>query len=237
MFFKKEVNPIQTQTALFTCIEQGMRLVHPIMPFITEELYQKLPQFAGKSESICIAPYPLEHAEWNTNSKEIDSHFEYVMNIVRMIRSMCSSANLPPSAKPQVYLVFLDNSAETLAFRTLLQNENELIVTLSKSKKVDVLANKSEVPIGCIQDIVNNMVEVHLYLKEHIKPEDEIKRLTKKIEANNGFMEALKKKMTIKDYDTKVPENVKQLNKEKMDAFIVDNEKLTEALNDMKKLL
>lgn len=43
---------------LFTCLENGLRALHPMMPFITEELYQKLPSFPGKAKSITIAPYP-----------------------------------------------------------------------------------------------------------------------------------------------------------------------------------
>lgn len=47
-----------TAMTLFLCIENGLRALHPMMPFITEELYQKLPEFPGKMKSITIAPFP-----------------------------------------------------------------------------------------------------------------------------------------------------------------------------------
>ena len=49
---------IETSSTLFTCIETGLRLLHPMMPFLTEELYQKLPSFPDKKVSISIANYP-----------------------------------------------------------------------------------------------------------------------------------------------------------------------------------
>jgi len=49
-----------------------MRLLHPMMPFLSEELYQKLPAFAGKCESIVIANYPEENKEWINEQVEND---------------------------------------------------------------------------------------------------------------------------------------------------------------------
>ena len=135
-FYKQNFNPILTQTALFACIEQGLRLLHPIMPFITEELYQKLPKFDDKGESIVIAKYPENIEEWGKNSKEIEAQFEFIMNIVKTIRSMVAGFNLKPSDKPDVYLVFNGDPQEVKAFKELCQKEIELLVTLSKSDKV-----------------------------------------------------------------------------------------------------
>jgi valyl-tRNA synthetase len=55
----------ETATVLFHVIETGMRLLHPMMPFLTEELYQKLPDFDGKFESLCIGEYPAYKSNWD----------------------------------------------------------------------------------------------------------------------------------------------------------------------------
>lgn len=52
-----------TALTLFTCLENGLRCLHPMMPFISEELYQKLPNFDGKAKSITISPYPISLEE------------------------------------------------------------------------------------------------------------------------------------------------------------------------------
>lgn len=59
----------ETKMVLFHVIEAGMRLLHPMMPFITEELYQKMPDFEGKFESLCIGAYPLYNPEWDQISQ------------------------------------------------------------------------------------------------------------------------------------------------------------------------
>ncbi len=48
-------------------LETGLRLLHPMMPFLTEELYQKLPSFVNKFESLCIGEYPQYRPEWDQN--------------------------------------------------------------------------------------------------------------------------------------------------------------------------
>lgn len=68
-----------TALTLFVCLENGLRCLHPMMPFISEELYQKLPSFNGKAKSITIAPYPTALSQQFEGAaeyfKEIDSEF------------------------------------------------------------------------------------------------------------------------------------------------------------------
>jgi valyl-tRNA synthetase len=48
------------RNTLFRCLDSGLRLLHPTMPYLTEELFQRLPEAASKTESICIAPFPTK---------------------------------------------------------------------------------------------------------------------------------------------------------------------------------
>lgn len=54
----------ETRNTLCICFDYGLRLLHPMMPFLSEELYQKLISFPKKSKSICIAEYPEYRADW-----------------------------------------------------------------------------------------------------------------------------------------------------------------------------
>lgn len=56
---------------LFICFDYGLRLLHPMMPFVTEELYQRLPPSAAHRESICIAAYPQYTDAWNDSSLDV----------------------------------------------------------------------------------------------------------------------------------------------------------------------
>lgn len=109
-----------------------------MMPFITEELYQKLSDFEEKKVSISIAPYPQYESEWSQKGTQVEAHIEYLMNVVRQIRSLSSSVNLPPTAKPEVYLVFVEGAERLEESRKLVDAQNEFILTLSKAKEVSL---------------------------------------------------------------------------------------------------
>ena len=79
---------------LYICLEQGLRLVHPMMPFITEELWQRVTNRPGFKypESVMLTSYPVEKAEW-TNAK-LDEDMELLNTMVHEARSLRSDYNL-----------------------------------------------------------------------------------------------------------------------------------------------
>ena len=224
------------QLILFTIFDQGLRLIHPVLPFISEELYQKLPAWPGKSESICIAPYPTGNG-FNLNAETIDKEFNFAYDVVKTIRSLCASVNVPNNVKCSVFVNFLPSVANPESFKKLIETDQELILTLAKSGNVKVITNSGDVPKGCIMDIASNTAEVFVNVSEHVNIRAEITRLEKKIDENNKQIENTKKKMSVPDYDTKAPEKVKKQNSEKLEAYTNDNVKLNEALDNFKKLL
>ena len=116
---------------LLTILEEGLKLLHPMMPFITEELYQKLPTTTTKADSITIARYPIEKEA--LINKEIESQFEEIFNTVKTIRSLISSVNLPSSVKPKVFVLFINQDQKQ---RDLIHSNERLIVTLAKISEV-----------------------------------------------------------------------------------------------------
>lgn len=100
-----EAAKAQTINTLFYVIECGMRLLHPMMPFLSEELFQKLPAFEGKTESICVNEYPKENAAFDNPAVEAD--FTAINNISKTIRSLIANVNLPKSAHPACYALLL----------------------------------------------------------------------------------------------------------------------------------
>jgi len=224
------------QLILFTIFDQGLRLLHPMMPFISEELYQKLPKWSGKSESICIAAYPTSN-NWGLNAEEIDREFTFAFGVVKTIRSLCASVNVPNNVKVSAFVNLLPNATNVDGLKKVLENEEELIVTLAKCGKVSGVSGSADIPKGCVMDIAVNTAEVHVNVSEHINVASEITRLEKKVDEINKFIEGVKKKMNIPDYDTKVPEKVKTQNTEKLQSYNTDLEKLNEALESFKKML
>ena len=83
------------QDALYIALESGLRLLHPFMPFVTEELWQRLPRTPGLTEglkSIMLAPYPLVVPSWTDAAAEVD--LELATTIVKSVRFLRASYGL-----------------------------------------------------------------------------------------------------------------------------------------------
>lgn len=91
------------QRTLYRALELGLRLLSPFMPFITEELYQRLPRPKAVQEqipSICIAPYPaIDDYPWHNETIEKD--VEFIQKVAKAIRSARSDYNLPNKTKTE----------------------------------------------------------------------------------------------------------------------------------------
>jgi len=98
-----------TALTLFTCLKDGLLCLHPLMPFISEELYQKLPAFPGKVQSITIAPYPQpiseRYPEIDAYFTSIANEFEKVNKIAGCLRSIAASVNLPPQIRANAFII------------------------------------------------------------------------------------------------------------------------------------
>jgi valyl-tRNA synthetase len=86
-----------SQDTLYTCIDQGLKLLHPFMPFITEDLYQRLARRPGSSiPSIMVESYPKPVKEWD--NLEACQDFELVNKIVHASRSLLSDYDIKSNA-------------------------------------------------------------------------------------------------------------------------------------------
>lgn len=91
------------QTTLYRALNIGLRLLSPFMPYITEELYQRLPIPASERTpipSICVAPYP-QNEDYQWRNKMIENDVEFVQKVARAIRSARSDYNLPNKTKTE----------------------------------------------------------------------------------------------------------------------------------------
>lgn len=85
------------QDVLYICLVEGLKLLHPFMPFVTEELYQRLPRRPqDATESIMMSKFPQYKSEWDWSQNESD--FEYVNSVVGASRSLMSEYNIKKNA-------------------------------------------------------------------------------------------------------------------------------------------
>lgn len=97
------------QITLYRALEIGLRLLSPFMPFITEELYQRLPRpkaVADSIPSICVAPYP-EEKDCRWKNADIEGEVDFIQKVAKSIRSARSDYNLPNKTKTEgIYIIY-----------------------------------------------------------------------------------------------------------------------------------
>lgn len=211
-----EENRIKIQAVrqtLFRAVDVGLRLIHPFMPFITEELWQRLPKIENELDlkSISIAPFPSQKFSWR--NEKIEQQYERVKEIVHRVRSMRGYYNIPNNKK----------SPLTLSFRSEEEKQNFIeyegaIKVLSFSASIEMVVNKKSEP-GCAIEIIENICGAYVKIKDLVNIKQEIEKLERKIHNQEKRLEGLSKKMSILDYEKKVPEKVREANHKNVRNF------------------
>lgn len=144
---------------VYTCIDFGLRLLHPFMPFVTEELFQRLPRRDPVTDqpALCVTAYPSseEVAKWMEIESSEAIGFQLAFSLVHRLRSLYANYNLRVTGGdfPEVVLIAPSTTLDILCKGNFL---NDLVVTLGKCKVVDMATDKNQVNTrGCIMTTVN----------------------------------------------------------------------------------
>ena len=169
-----------------------LKLMHPVMPFITEEIWQSLPH---EGSSITIAPYPAYCAE--NDYPQAEEEMQRIMAAIRAIRNRRSEMNVPPSKKASVYIA------------------SQFCETFQKGKAfIERLAYASEVHIGSQFDvpgavtIVTDDAKIYIPMDELVDKKAECARLTKELENAKKQLGAAEAKLGNPGFTGKAPQNV-----------------------------
>ncbi|GEA17422.1 valine--tRNA ligase [Moorella sp. E306M] len=182
------------QGVLVEVLGKSLLLLHPFMPFITEEIWQHLP---GKRESIMISSWPRALPERDDDDAE--KAMELVMAVIRAIRNLRSEMNVPPGRPAEVILV-----AEAEEDRQILQQASLYLEVLAAASPVQVKAALSQPPARAATAVTGG-VQVFLPLAGLIDLEKEQARLEKELKNTRAELEKVEKKLARVDFRTKAP--------------------------------
>ncbi|KAI8580129.1 hypothetical protein K450DRAFT_238309 [Umbelopsis ramanniana AG] len=218
-----------SQDTLYTCLDHGLRLLHPFMPFVTEELWQRLNRRQGDATiSITKARFPVEDPSYNND--EADKEFDLVFSIIKAARSLMVEYTITKNAKVYVQ-VNNPNVAKILSYET------QSITTLAKGvSEVQVLQSGDELPVGCALYTITEEINVHLLVKGQVDIESEVQKLQKKIANVDKSKQGLIKKMNVSDYENKVPADVREANDTKVKALEAELDALNTSIAHFLKL-
>lgn len=223
LFAGNDAAAIETsRNVLYTCLEVALRLTSPLMPFISEELWQRLPQSEDRGnfcQSVTVAEWP-EPDKFPWIDEELEAEMELASSVIKVTRSLRAEYNLT-KVKADMYVHCTEESTAATARKFV-----EALKTLSYSSAVTVLTQDQKAPSGCAVAIVNDKCDVNLMLKGIIDLEKEIAKLKKKQIENEKRIVDLEKKMSKDEYKVKVPSSVQEADFEKVQQFRRELEKM-----------
>ncbi|KAL6524885.1 Valine--tRNA ligase, mitochondrial 1 [Orobanche minor] len=203
------------QDTLWLCLDYGLRLLHPFMPFVTEELWQRLPSKIDsiRKESIVISEYPSAVKSWNNDDVELE--MDIVESLVKSLRSLRSQ--LAPNERLQRRAAIV-RSRTNDACDIIKRHELE-IATLAMLSSLTVISENDDVPTGCLVDVVNESLSV--FLKQgSINIEAEVEKLRKKMEETQKQYDTLAKKRSAAGYHERVPVHIREADEAKLASLL-----------------
>ena len=192
-----------------------LKLLHPFMPFITEEIYQAIPH---DTESIMISKWPEYDPTLSFADEE--AQMEKIMDAIRAIRNRRAEMNIPPSKKSKVYV-------ET-AFADVFAVGSEFIKRLAYASDVEIADGFGD--LGNTVTIVTNDAKIYIPLGDLVDFEAEAKRLQKELAAAEEKLSFINKKLDNPGFVNKAPEKVVQQNRD-------EAAKLTEKIANLRSSL
>lgn len=212
---------------LYECLNAGLRLLHPMMPYVTEELYQRLPG-PQQAESICVAQYPKEHLE--RGFEEAEKRMDAVMVNVQAIRALKAEYDLKPASSPKVTIIASDESAAELLHIGYIES-------LSPCGDVTIgISESSEPPIGAAVKLVDESYEVHMVLAGVVDLDAEVAKLEAAAEEKRIVIADYERKMQADGYEARVPIKVRERNSAALDKYRAELDNLEDLTRRFQKL-
>ena len=192
---------------LYTVLTTGLKLLHPVMPFITEEIYMTLTE----EETIVNAAWPEYKEELNDKTSESD--MDYVIEAIKGLRNVRAEMNVVPSRKAKV-ICFIANEA-----KEAFTNGASYIQKLASAEEVSFINDKSKVPENTVSLVVKGG-ELFMPLLDLVDKDKELERLNKEVKKLNGEIERIDKKLSNQGFVAKAPQDVVDAEKAKREKYI-----------------
>ncbi len=215
-----------SKAVLGRVLERTLRLLHPIVPFITEEIWQKLPGREG--ESIMIAPWPEPEPDWDDPGAEKD--FEYLSGILGSIRNIRGELNISPKRE-----ITSTIRPETEAEKKLIEKELEWFLRLGNISSGIVIGTGVEQPKASASAVFGNTASF-VPIEGLIDLDEEIRRLEKQIADIAKTIGAIEKKLSNPKFVERAPEEVVEKNRSTLDEEHGRESKLRESLSRLMEL-
>ena len=209
-------------SVLVYVLDQILRLLHPFMPFITEEIWQSIPH---EGEALIVAQWPVASEALNFKAEE--NAMESVMAAIRAIRNRRTEMNVPPSKKAALHIF-------TAKPQVFTEGEG-FLQRLAYADEVKLLTSEPENLDGMVT-ITTSDAKLYIPMGQLVDVQKEIERITKELESAKKFLTSLEAKLSNEKFISRAPEAVVAAEREKAAKTADLIAQLTESLSAMQKL-
>ncbi len=215
--YAEEETKNATLNVLVYVLDKILKMLHPIMPFVTEKIYLELP---NHDESIMISKFPEVNKELNFNSSAKVMH--EVMEIVKNIRNVRKSMNVADNLKTNLYVVTTNRE---------IKNNIEMLKKLANGKEVECYKDESKVPANstvCVKDLL----KVFIPNLDMVNPEEEKIRLNNELKRVESEIERANRMLNNAGFVAKAPKALIEQEQAKIEKY---NSLKQEILNSIEK--
>ncbi len=217
-------NSKTAQEAMFTLktvLEYSLKMLHPIMPFVTEEIYTTL---NPNEKSIMISSWPQYSEELNFEKEE--NEIEMLKAIITEIRNIRNNMNVHPSKKSKLIFV-------TEKYENLLEESRAFLERLGYANEIAIQKNKDTIPANAMS-IMQKDLELYIPFEDLVDIEAEIERLNKEKQTATSELKRAQGMLSNEKFVSKAPANLIEAEKEKVQKYTEVLEKIESRLKELK---
>ncbi|MFC3040025.1 valine--tRNA ligase [Virgibacillus xinjiangensis] len=222
LYGEDEQKKNMTRSVLAYVLDQTMRMLHPFMPFITEEIWQQLPH---KGESITVASWPEVREEFD--NKQASQEMDRLVSIIKSVRNIRAEVDTPMSKQVRLLI-----QAENEQIAKELEKNREYLERFCNPSELQI-AEKVDAPDKAMSAVVTG-AELFLPLEGLIDFDKEIKRLEKELDKWNKEVIRVQKKLANEGFVSKAPQAVVDEEKQKEKDYLEKQAKVKARLEELK---
>ena len=221
----KEAANTTTKSILVFVLDQFLRLLHPIMPFVTEEIWQ---QIGGQDKSIVVADYPRVMEAYQDS--QVEAQMAQLMELIRAVRTIRNEMNTPLSKPVDLYIKVQDATGQALL------EANQAYIKRFCNPAQLVISQAPEHPEEVVTQVLS-FAEILMPLKGLIKLEDELARLEGEQAKLEKEVARIDGKLSNEKFVSRAPEHVVAEERNKREGYLSQLETVKERIQQVKDLM
>lgn len=221
----KEATNTTTKSILVYVLDQFLRLLHPIMPFVTEEIWQ---QIGGQDKSIVVADYPRVNEAYQDS--QVEAQMAQLMELIRAVRTIRNEMNTPLSKPVDLYIKVQDAAGQALL------EANQAYIKRFCNPAQLVISQAPEHPEEVVTQVLS-FAEILMPLKGLIKLEDELARLEGEQSKLEKEVARIDGKLSNEKFVSRAPEHVVAEERNKRQGYLSQLETVKERIQQVKDLM